>query len=313
MTRHPTLRKTFWFAARILVVGATAFFVAKALVTNWPAIRAGWRPPAAGAIVAAGGVLIVSYFLLYVTSLVLLRRLGFALSLRSGLRPFFYTLLGRYIPGRFAVMVGKAYLYERRGIDRVVAALAPAYENILAAVGGVAAAVIAAAALFPGRFGWWQLGGALVAAAVLFTFVQRRGLTKSLGWMIRKIMRGRGDIPALSPGPAAAFAIFYAIYCVWLGTFFAFLARAFVPLDATTAFPVGAAFVVAAVLGFVVVVAPSGLGVREGLLLVLLAPYMAAGDAAFLAVASRLGTLAAELILAAAAAALGDNKAAVVK
>jgi hypothetical protein len=92
-----------------------------------------------------------------------------------------------------------------------------------------------------------------------------------------------------------------------LGVFFALFAAAFVQVDFDVALRAGAAYVAAAVLGYVTVFAPSGLGVREGLLVILLQSYMPVGEAAFLAVASRLAAVAAELLLAALAASAGNN------
>ena len=70
---------------------------------------------------------------------------------------------------------------------------------------------------------------------------------------------------------------------------------------------VGAAYVAASVLGYAVIFAPSGIGVREGFLLIILLLFMDKGQAAFLSVASRVAAVAAELLLAAAAAALGSE------
>jgi uncharacterized membrane protein YbhN (UPF0104 family) len=304
-------RRALWTTAKVIVVGAALFFVGKVLAENWPDVRAGWRPPRPGELVAAAAVLLTSYLLLYEISLAVLRRVGYRLDFRAGLRPFFYSLLGRYVPGRVAVALGKIYLYERRGVPRLGAALAVAYENIFAAVGGVAVA-LALAALLAEAFSWTALAFAAAAALTLVILVQPSLLRRLLAWPLKK-MRQRELSPKmlLGHGGALAFALCYAAYCVLLGVFFAFFAAAFVPLGAAGAAQAGAAYVAAAVLGYVAVFAPSGLGVREGLLVLLLQRYMSAGEAAFLAVASRLVAVAAELLLAGLAAAIGTKKAAV--
>ncbi len=302
-------RRTLFAALKALVVAATAFFVGRALVVHWPQLRAGWRAPTAWPLAATCLTLLASYLCLYAVSLAILRRLGYRLRFRAGLKPFFYTLLGRYIPGRVAVIAGKIYMYEKRGVKRVYAALAPAYENVFAAVGGVAVSLAAAAALFSSRFMWWQLAPAAAGAAALAVFVQPPVLTRLLKWPMRAFRGGElGPTALIRTRGAAAFAGGYAGYCLLLGASFSFLAASFLPLDAGTAARAGAAYVVAAVLGYVVVFAPSGLGVREGLLLLLLKPYMTTGDAAFLAVLSRVMAVAAEVLFAAAAAAIGTNE-----
>jgi hypothetical protein len=296
----------------VALVAAAFFFVGKVLVDNWPDMRAGWRPPRPAYVAAAGGTLVVSYLYLLKISLAVLRRVGSRLSFRAGLRPFFYSLLGRYIPGRFAVIVGKIYMYERRGVPRLTAALALAYENVFAAVGGFAVAAASAATVVAGLLSWRALIPAAVGGGALIALLQPGVLRRLLGWAMRKVGRGEFDAGmVMGRGEAAGFALAYASYCTISGVFFAFLAAAFVPLDAGLAVRVGAAYVAASVLGYAAVFTPSGLGVREGLVVLFLHGYLPPGEAAFLAVASRLATVAVELSLAGAAAALGTKEPAV--
>lgn len=301
-------RRTLWTTAKAIIVAAALFFVGKVLVDNWPDVRAGWRPPRGGELAAAAAVLLGSYFYLYRVSLAILRRVGYRLNFRAGLRPFFYSLLGRYVPGRVAVALGKIYLYERRGVKRLAAGLAVAYENVFAAAGGVAAALAASAAFLTGAFSWTALALAAAAALALVILFQPAALRRLMAWPLKRMRLGelRADT-LVGRGGSLAFALAYAGYCVLLGVFFALFAGTFVPLEVGVAVRVGAAYVAAAVLGYVAVFAPSGLGVREGLLVILLQRYMPAGDAAFLAVASRLFAAAAEVTLAGLAAAAGSS------
>lgn len=301
-------RHVVWTAAKIIIVAGALFFVGKVLVENWPDVRAGWRAPRPLPALAATAVLFASYVALFKVSLAVLHRVGYRLSFRAGLRPFFYTLLGRYVPGRFAVILGKVYMYEKRGVPRLSAGLAVAYENVFAAVGGVAAALALAAAFLSGGLSWTSLAAAAAGALALIILIQPAALQRILAWALKKIRLGELSQPTLiGRRGAVAFALAYAGYCISLGVFFAFFAAAFVPVDFDVALRAGAAYVAAAVLGYVTVFAPSGLGVREGLLVILLHRYMPVGEAAFLAVASRLAAVAAELLLAGIAASVGNN------
>jgi hypothetical protein len=306
-----TWRRALWTGAKVILVAAALFFVGKVVADNWTEFRAGWRAPRAGALVAAGGALVLSYYYLFAISLAVLRRVGSRLGFRAGLRPFFYSLLGRYIPGRFAVIVGKIYLYERRGVPRLTAALALAYENVFAAVAGLAVAAAAAATVLSGLLSWRTLVPAAAGVAAAVALIQPGILRRLLGWALRRFGRREFDAGmVMGRGAAAAFALAYASYCLISGVFFAFFAAAFVPLDAALAVRVGAAYVAASVLGYAAVFTPSGLGVREGLVVLFLHQYLPPGEAAFLAVASRLATVAVELALAGVAAALGTREAA---
>ncbi|MGD8719981.1 MAG: lysylphosphatidylglycerol synthase domain-containing protein [Candidatus Zixiibacteriota bacterium] len=301
-------KKVLWTAAKVVVVGAGLYFVGRVLVVNWPEVRAGWRPPHAAAMAAAFVALFASYFTLYAISLAVLRRVGYRLTFRSGLRPFFVSLLGRYVPGRFVVIVGKVFLYEKRGVPRVYATLAAAYENVFAAIGGISVALATAATVLGGDLSWTSLLPVAAGAALLFAFIHPSILRRLLGWGLKRVRLGALDeSKIIGSKDAARFALSYAGYCLTPGVFFAFFAAAFVPLDATAALAAGAAYVAASVLGYAAVFAPSGLGVREGVLVLLLQSYMSPGEAAFLAVASRLAAVAAEVVLAGFAGVAGTS------
>jgi len=64
--------------------------------------------------------------------------------------------------------------------------------------------------------------------------------------------------------------------------------------------PVASAFAAAYVLGYVMIFAPAGVGVREGFLVAFLSPYLGVGPSGVLAVVARLWTTVVELVPAAA-------------
>jgi hypothetical protein len=130
-----------------------------------------------------------------------------------------------------------------------------------------------------------------------------------LGFVLRRFGKLELESDMVIPtGRAATFAALYVGYCITPGLFFAFFARAFVDLTPIQMTAVGAAYVAASVLGYAVVFAPSGMGVREGFLLVILLLFMDKGQAAFLAIASRVAAVVAELGLAALAGLAGNDE-----
>jgi uncharacterized membrane protein YbhN (UPF0104 family) len=83
------------------------------------------------------------------------------------------------------------------------------------------------------------------------------------------------------------YAVAFWVLVAGLGLDAAFLATA-------------SAFAAAYVLGYVMVFAPAGLGVREGFLIALLSPQLGAGPAGAVAVIARLWTTVVEIVPAAA-------------
>ena len=82
---------------------------------------------------------------------------------------------------------------------------------------------------------------------------------------------------------------FYYLFC-WsvYGLSFSLLASAFTPVDFNTLIVFAGIYVFSIIIGFVTIVAPSGLGVREGVLFVFLSSYLDTPLATYLSILSRL-------------------------
>lgn len=219
---------------------------------------------------------------------------GPALPIATSVRLFMIANLGRYVPGKVWQIAGLAMLARDRGV--------PAATAGAAAVLGQGIAL--AAAFFIGLGSVWTLadgaawrwiapvGVLLMIAAGLVPAVFRA----ATGLWFRI---ARTDPPeSLAPRHAFGWLVIglgsWIIYAVafWL------LAVSFglpAPPGATAS-----AFAAAYVLGYLVVFAPAGIGVREGFLVVLLSPQLGAPAAGALALIARLWTTVIEVIPAAA-------------
>jgi uncharacterized membrane protein YbhN (UPF0104 family) len=114
--------------------------------------------------------------------------------------------------------------------------------------------------------------------------------------LARLVARLAGACP--TPGQVGRAALAYVPVWVVSAVAFAALCRAIVPLRGGDLVLVGGAACVAAIAGFVVVPVPSGLGVREAVLVALLHPVMPLGIAASVVLASRLLAVVAQTGLA---------------
>lgn len=171
----------------------------------------------------------------------------------------------RYLPGGFWAPASRLAVAEGGVADRLRTVAA---ENVGALVAGLAIGGAGLAAA--GRLAWLPLVGVLVLPAVLVR--------------VRLLPAGA---PATVPTYVAAFAG-YAVAAV--------LAQAAVSGFEDSLLVAGAACIAWAV-GLVVVIAPSGLGVREVVFVGLLAGALGEGEPAAGAVVLRLVTIAAELLV----------------
>ena len=210
----------------------------------------------------------------------------------AGARIWFLSNLARYVPGNVWSYVGAVELARREGVARrttlAVMALTQALSVGVALLVGLPVLLAERARL--GRPA--LLGALVVAAGAVLAAVFRRQL---LGLARRRL-------PGLDPAdltPSAAtvawLVVGYGAYWAVTGLAFAALVASLYPLAPGDVPQVMAAYAAAYAAGFLALLTPAGLGVREGVLVVALAPVLPAGPALVVALVSRLWMMLVEL------------------
>ncbi len=212
----------------------------------------------------------------------------------AGVRIWFLANLARYVPGNVWSFVGAVELARRTGAPRrttlAVMALTQALSVGLALLVGLPVLLAEWARL--GRPA--LLGLAVVVALALLVLVLWRPLER----------RVRASYPNL--GPALDRLLRRGGGGALTGLAFAALIRAIFPLPASAIPLAVAGYAAGYAVGFLSLLTPAGLGVREGVLVLALAPVMPAGPALVVALVSRLWMMVFEL-LGAVVAALVDR------
>ncbi len=205
--------------------------------------------------------------------------------------------LGRYLPGKLWQIAGLAVLARRRGVPAAVATAAAVLGQAVALAGASLVGVGAIVAGPPGLRRWTPAvlaGAALVVALVSVPALARRAL--ALWFRLARTEMPEGAAHGGLEG-LRWLAMYTANWAVYASAFWV-LARSF-GLPGTIVV-VAPAFAAAYVLGYVVLFAPAGIGVREGFMVALLAPVMGAAPAGVLAAVARLWTTAVEVLPAGA-------------
>ena len=237
---------------------------------------------------AAAGSLLAVLVGLFASALVwraLLADMGTPLGLRPALHVFFLGQLGKYIPGNVFAIAAQMELGRDHGAPRSrVGAASLVFMGVLVAAGLLTAAV-ALPLTSPGAlqdYGW-----VLVALPAGLVCLAPPVLTRLVGVLLRVLRRPPLDRPLSARGVAAAVGwavVMWAAYGVHLLLLVA-------PQSATgdAALPLLAtgAYALAWTAGFLFVIAPAGLGVRELALVAALAPVLDAPAALAVAVLSR--------------------------
>lgn len=221
---------------------------------------------------------------------------GGRLPVGAAVGTFLVANLGRYVPGKVWQIAGLALLARRRGVPATVATGAAVLGQGVALV---AATLVGAVALR-------ELGGrgSAAALAVLVGGLLMVGVA-SVPPVFRRLTAlwfqvARTEPPEETPGPGVVLACLGLYVVNWMVYALAFwiLAQSFgLPGGVLEVAP---AFAAAYVVGYVAVFAPAGLGVREGILTLLLAPVMGQGAAVALSVVARVWATVVEVVPAGA-------------
>lgn len=217
---------------------------------------------------------------------------GTEVPLVPALRVFFTANLGRYLPGKLWQIAGLAYLARGEGV--------PAGTATGAAVLGQAFSLAGATLLGAGVFlgvgeGSSALGvGAMALLLVLLVGVMSPGILRRA--LVLWFRLARQEVPS-GVGIDGSFGVrwtgLYALGWAFQGLSFWVLALGLgFPLSPLEAAP---AYAAAYVAGYLVLFAPAGVGVREGMLVAFLGPPLGAG-AAVLALLARLWSTMVEMI-----------------
>lgn len=212
------------------------------------------------------------------------------------------TQLAKYLPGNVGQHVGRVGMALARGIHGRVLVTSLLAETLLSVVAALAVGLVGAVLSGHGtRLFDGDLGPGLVVAACAVAVVAAGllALRWNLPWLLRRFApRHAGVLEArLVPGPATTLraTAAYALNFVFIGIGLWLMGRLLLPGVAHDPALLVASFALAWVAGFFTPGAPAGLGVREGLMLVMLATAYAPRDALVVVIALRLATLLGDL------------------
>ena len=226
---------------------------------------------------------------------------GYRVRLAAASSIFFVGQLGKYIPGGVWSIAAQAELGRAHGLQRTgsaVAALASMLVSMVtAAIVGIVAVLLASSTGFA-TF-WWLIPVIIIGLVCLTPPV----LGRLVAIAFRVLRRPPQDTTLSWSGTVMSLVWSLAMWVAY-GVQATVVLRAF-GADSPALFPVAiGAYAVAWLVGFVIVIAPAGIGPREGILVLLLGS-VAGGAAPFaLAVISRVFMTIGDVVLAGVGAVL---------
>jgi len=281
-----------WNYKRVLkwvVVVAIFIFLGKMVWGQWQEIREAsftlrGFPFAVGTLIFA-----FSYFIQLWAWYLITLKCGIVLSLPETLQSWFYSQMGKYLPGKVWLLLSRFYFYESRGKSKKMISIALYFETVTIIV---AAGVLfwASLLLFHDANGY-GLGERARWFALLFipvfVFLHPTVLQKLINEVLRRLKR---EPILLSLSYGDVLWITFVCLLSWLVGGIGF----YLFIDSVYSVPAGSvlyltgALAFSSILGVIALFAPGGLGVREGALVYLLSFTMPGAVAVVLSVLTRL-------------------------
>jgi uncharacterized membrane protein YbhN (UPF0104 family) len=283
-------------AGQVVLAFAVVYFAADRLRGQWNEVLGTARglEPRWLLIVASGITVLLTYGVLIETWRTVVRGWGAHLSFGDAARIWTISNLGRYVPGKVWALGSMAMMAQRKGVSGIVAAGSSLVVMIINLAAGLVVAAITGAQVL----GFSPLVVAIIVLIAAGILLAPAVLPRALAFIgrISGKLASVNQLPVLPPRSVYFAAGASALAWIMYGMAFQMLTVGVLGSapGATTLYI--AVFTGSYVLGFLVLIAPAGLGVREASMAAALARAgFAVAPATVLVVTSRLWLTVLEL------------------
>lgn len=202
-------------------------------------------------------------FMYGLTWKVLLAGLGEHISVFNSTSVLAVSQIGKYIPGKVWFTVGRMYLGKKHGVNEAKTAVSTVMEIAMSLLGAVIlfglAVVLVPRGIIPARA---YLAFLLIPFCVVAVYPPI--LTRITGYVLRKLHQPVFEIRMTFRQLLGILGLYVLMWIVQgIGCYL--LVRSFYPVDLTRLPMVAGAFALSWILGFIVLISPAGLGIRESI------------------------------------------------
>lgn len=267
-----------------VIFAAISYYIVRSIAGQWEVIRDySWQLDFRW---LAGSMLvlwIVSFHIINLWRYVLFTVSGKWLGFGMAYRITIISNLGKYLPGKVWSVMGMFYLLNREGYSTPTAFVCSVLHQAFTLIAGVIfITAVLGRVIFHGISVLPLILGTLLGVIILYPAIFARILNFGL-----RLLKRDPVVVRLTFIQSIVLLALYVVSWILYGASFWCLLHG-LGVQPESFWIATATFDAAYLLGFLALFAPGGLGVREGVLSVLLASTLTAGLAAMIAVASRL-------------------------
>ena len=292
-------RKRLFDLVRIVVALLVLVAVVVAVWRNWTDVSAHLSEVPGGVLVGAFVLALLAPVFSQLGWRVLLADLGTRLPLPAGASVFFVGQLGKYLPGSVWSVVAQADMGSRLGVPRrrmgVVGLLSILLSVLTGAIVGIPAVPLLVARSGEVTSLWW-----FAPALVLLLLLWPRLLNWGIATLLRLLRRDPLEHSLTAPAIGLT-SLWFVLAWLSAGLSVLMLAHAMAPAVHVRDLLVTSicGFALASAIGMFSVFVPAGVGVRDGVLALLLGALMPFSAAIAVVVVSRFFTVVADVVVAA--------------
>lgn len=263
-----TIRKRLLLAAQILFVGAVLWYATSEIVGQWGrlrsdlrSVRLSWSYLGASAV-----VVLIAYALLIETWRLMLRAWNGRLPYGEATRIWFISNLGKYVPGKVWQIAAMAVMTQQQGVSPVAATGASLTVNLANILSGFVVVLLTGGGVLQlsSRAG---PAGAAVIVGLIFVGLLLLPLVLPLSASAAARLTGRAfAMPRIPPRAIWSAAVGTAVAWVLYGLAFELLVAGVFGSAPGNWTAYTAVFTSSYLVGYLALVAPGGIGVRETML-----------------------------------------------
>ena len=291
-TTMTALNKKILSIAILLII---VYFFGRVIDREWGKISGyNWSPHLSWLLLSIL-ILFIVYLMAAFGWTLVLWMIGGRIGWVRGFYIFLLSIFGRYIPGGVWSVLGRVYLCRLEGIPDSRSSMSILLEQ--------AYPIVSASIVFAASLLFWsdtrtvaRMLPLLILLPTSFVFLHPKPFLSIVNPILTRFGRGPLDI-SLTFNNMIILTFYYLFYWIVAGIAFYFFIRAFFPLELYYIPILSGMYAISFTAGYLSFFTPAGLGVREGILTLLLSLFIPTPVAIGVTLLSRLWLIGVELII----------------
>lgn len=255
----------------ILVILVIFIFLVKNLILNWSKIPFDDLHFNALFLLISFLALIVHFMSYSKSWQEIMRALGSSISFTQSFWMIATTQIAKYVPGRVWYMVGRVYIGKKEKMSGESLAVSMILETCLLLISS--SIIFLFSTIVVGKYSFINLSICIILLIVAIVILNPQILSRVINFFLKIFKKPRIKLTVSYLQILKLSIYFFGLWFAQIIGFY-FLINAVYPISISKIFTLSAAYTLSWISGFIILFAPGGLGVREGMMTLLLSPIL---------------------------------------